>query len=261
MGGRDREKERHQELAAVWGSDVTRGIDGTERRMPRRKGVNRKMKKFGVKADNEELDDEALERQMLENEENGVEITAGGAMNEDNGFDEDTASTVGSEDGEEAKKKRLKRKEERTARRVQAGKLTKSELRKTQEFKLHCFIGQGINNNDIREVFEHYTPKVEIKTTQRGNVLNKTQYAILTFRNKALGLHAVKMLDGTDQRDSIGMKEFKLQMMLSREQNKIARRRLQKSAQATLMAKKAAEDEADRLFLANFLKDHKKKKN
>ena len=244
----------------MWGSDVTRGVDGTERRMPRRKGINKKMKKFGVKADNEELDDEALQQKMRENEENGIEITAGGALNEDNGFDEDTASTVGSENGEEARKKRDKKKDERKARRVEAGKLTKSELRKMHEFKLHCFIGQGTNNNDIREVFEQYLPKVEIKTTQRGNVLNKAQYAVLTFRSKAMGLHAVKMLDGTDQRDTLGMKDFKLQLMLSREQNKIVRRRQQKLAQTKLVARKAAEEEADRQFLASFLKEHRAKK-
>jgi len=91
-------------------------------------------------------------------------------------------------------------------------------------YALHCVVGHGTTVNDVRRVFEDYEPRVEIRTTQKGNLLNKSQYAVLTFRNKALALHAVKCLDGRNQRDLMGVTRLQLALMLSREQNKIIRR-------------------------------------
>jgi hypothetical protein len=105
---------------------------------------------------------------------------------------------------------------------------TPAEIRRKRrqgQFRLHMFVGPQTSKNDVRRVFEQYEPQVEIRTTQKGNILNKTFFAVLTFRNKAMGLHAVKTFDGTDQREHLGVKPLKLALMLSREDQKKVRAR------------------------------------
>ncbi|EPY36769.1 hypothetical protein STCU_00416 [Strigomonas culicis] len=123
-------------------------------------------------------------------------------------------------------------------------------------YRLHCFVEPGTEKNAVRTVFEDYEPKVELRSTQKGNALNKAQYAVLTFSNKAMALHAVKMLDGTNQRDLLGTKCLKLSLMLNRQQSKIARRRENRVRRQA--KKKSAEDEhrEDMEFLQKFIHSH-----
>jgi len=98
------------------------------------------------------------------------------------------------------------------------------------------FVGHGTTRNDVRQVFEQYEPKVDLRVTQKGNVLNKSNYVVMTFRNKALGLHAAMTLEGTDQRDLLGVNPLHLSMMLTREEQRIVKRlakRRSKKAAAT----------------------------
>lgn len=43
-----------------------------------------------------------------------------------------------------------------------------------------------------------------------------------------MALHAVQMLDNTDQRDTLGVRKLKFNLMLDRNQSKIVRQRLKK---------------------------------
>mmetsp|Transcript_40849 Transcript_40849/g.47506 ORF Transcript_40849/g.47506 Transcript_40849/m.47506 type:complete len:227 (-) Transcript_40849:140-820(-) len=139
-------------------------------------------------------------------------------------------------------------------------KATKAAPKKTKkalaQFKLHCFIEAGTTVNDVREVFEDYEPKVELRTSQKGNLLNKVHYAVLTFKNKAMALHAVKTLDGTNQRDLLGVTSLKLAMMLSREQNKIVRKKSRKDLVKKLRDQKQKDHEDEETFVKKFLASH-----
>lgn len=126
-------------------------------------------------------------------------------------------------------------------------------------YRLHCFVAPGTERNAVRTVFEAYEPKVDIRTSQKGNLLNKTTYAVLTFRNKAMALHAVKMLDGTNQHDSLGVKELKLNMMLSRHQSKLVRMRTNRKFKKARETREADETKADLEFVQQFIKQHVKK--
>jgi hypothetical protein len=109
------------------------------------------------------------------------------------------------------KKKILKKKEK-----------SKKDAKKaaTEPYKLHCFIAPGTARNEIRELFEDYEPKVELRVTQKGNLLNKSHYCVLTFPNKAMGLHACLRFQGTNQMDTIGTRTTQLAIMRSRRQSK-----------------------------------------
>eukprot|EP00388_Colpodella_angusta_P032846 GDKK01027955.1.p1 GENE.GDKK01027955.1~~GDKK01027955.1.p1 ORF type:complete len:114 (+),score=14.90 GDKK01027955.1:1-342(+) len=108
----------------------------------------------------------------------------------------------------------------------------------------------------VREVFEDYAPKVEIRTSQAGNALNKVMYCILTFRSKALALHAVKTLDGTNQRDLLGVRSLKLSLMLNREQSKIARRSKNRAALADVEARRERDEDREREFIEKFMRTY-----
>jgi hypothetical protein len=137
-------------------------------------------------------------------------------------------------------------------------KATKKERSaiKKEWYRLHCFVAPGTNVNDVREVFEEYEPKVDIRTTCKGNLLNKVQYAVLTFRNKAMALHAVKTLDGTNQRELLGVHALKLGIMLSREQNKYLRRKAKKALEERRKHVKELELAEDEEFLRNVVAQH-----
>lgn len=137
-----------------------------------------------------------------------------------------------------------------------AKKEKKKKAKKTRstDYRLHCFVEPGTELNAVRTVFEAYEPKVSLRTSQKGSLLNKSQFAVLTFRNKALAMHAVKTLDGTNQRDFLGVTTLKLSLMLSRQQSRIARkklnRRMKRDKEKTLMQEEAE----DLAFIRNFLK-------
>ncbi|KAG5510369.1 hypothetical protein GH5_06566 [Leishmania sp. Ghana 2012 LV757] len=121
------------------------------------------------------------------------------------------------------------------------------------DYRLHCFVEPGTELNAVRTVFEAYEPKVEIRTAQKGNLLNKSQFAVLTFRNKAMALHAVKMLDGTNQRDLLGVTSLKLNLMLTRQQSKIARKKLNRKIRHEKERNQLMEEHDDLEFIRNFL--------
>jgi hypothetical protein len=121
------------------------------------------------------------------------------------------------------------------------------------KYRLHCFVESGTSVNDIREVFEQYEPKVDLRTSQKGNLLNKVHYAMLTFRNKPLALHAVQKLDGTNQRDLLGVTSLKLSMCLTREQNKLARKKARRQTLKEVKANKMKEVEDEETFIKNFM--------
>lgn len=220
MVKRDLNKERESELAAIWGSDVV-----GDKRFPKRKGGARKSSALS----NSMPDDAEVDEHDLLSDQSDAERDNDGS-------------------GDPRKKK--------TAKDAKKEKSKKARL----QYKLHCFVEPGTTVNDVREVFEQYEPSVQLKVAQKGNQLNKTSYAILAFKNKAMALHAVKKLDGTNQRDLLGVTSLKLQMMLTRQQNKIARRQARKSKLRELAAKRMSEMEDDETFIQNFVKEHESKK-
>ncbi|KAG5510067.1 hypothetical protein JKF63_06960 [Porcisia hertigi] len=130
----------------------------------------------------------------------------------------------------------------------------KSAKKKNTNYRLHCFVEPGTELNAVRTVFEAYEPKVEIRTAQKGNLLNKSQFAVLTFRNKAMALHAVKMLDGSNQRDMLGVTSLKLNLMLTRQQSKIARKKLNRKIHQVKQQDQFKEETEDLEFIRNLLK-------
>jgi hypothetical protein len=185
--------EKEAELSAIWGSERMGGRE-SDRRAPARK--RRKGKGVDSDDDNDNDDNESVMSNF------SVDSRRRGEKPDDSGKGKKTKS----------KKEVLK---------------DKKKKQKAQ-YKLHCFIAPGTTKNDVREVFEMYEPKVDLKVTQKGNALNKSHYTVLTFTNKAMALHAVKMLDGTNQRDTIGTNPLKLAMMLSRYQRKMLSRKKSK---------------------------------
>jgi hypothetical protein len=107
-----------------------------------------------------------------------------------------------------------------------------AKRKSTQEYKIHCFVAPGTTRNEIRHLFEDYEPKVDLRVSQKGNLLNKTHYAVLTFANKAMALHAVLRFQGTDQMNTIGSRCVELGIMRSRRQNKDSKRRQKKVPKA-----------------------------
>lgn len=133
----------------------------------------------------------------------------------------------------------------------------KSAKKKSTDYRLHCFVEPGTELNAVRTVFEAYEPKAEIRTAQKGNLLNKSQFAVLTFRNKAMALHAVKTLDGTNQRDLLGVTSLKLNLMLTRQQSKIARKKLNRKIRQQKQQSQIMEEQEDLEFIRNFLRQQK----
>ncbi|ORC88616.1 uncharacterized protein TM35_000162540 [Trypanosoma theileri] len=136
---------------------------------------------------------------------------------------------------------------------AQKSKKAKKNKKTNTTYRLHCFIEPGTEKNAVRTVFEAYEPKVELRTSQKGNLLNKTHYAVLTFRNKAMALHAVKVLDGTNQYDLLGVKELKLRLMLSRKEHNAARQKMRKRLREERGRQLMEESNEDAEFIKNFL--------
>lgn len=130
----------------------------------------------------------------------------------------------------------------------------KKRKKEASEYRLHCFVEPGTEKNDVRTVFEAYNPKVEIRTSQKGNLLNKTYFAVVTFANKAMGLHAVQSLDGTNQQDLLGTPKLKLSLMLSREQSKIVRKKMNQKLKRSREDRLSNEMREDAEFIKQFLK-------
>lgn len=147
---------------------------------------------------------------------------------------------------------------ERKQRKTEKNSGKKKSKKENCEYRLHCFVEPGTEKNDLRTVFEAYNPKVEIRSSQKGNVLNKTYYAVLTFANKAMALHAVQTLDGTNQRDLLGTPKLKLGLMLSREQSRIVRKKMHQKLKHSREDRIANEVTEDAEFIKRFLQSHLK---
>jgi hypothetical protein len=190
-GGSKLQNEKEAELSAIWGSERMGGRN-SDRRAPQRKRRRGK----GEGSDDDDNDDN---ESVISN----LSIDSAGQAK--------ASASKAADKAAAAKKKKDETKTKRLAAKAQV--------------KLHCFVDPGTSKNDVREVFEQYEPKVALKVTQKGNLLNKSHYCVLTFTNKAMALHAVKTLDGSNQRDTIGVNPLKLSMMLSRAQSKLLSRR------------------------------------
>lgn len=188
----DLEQERHSELAAVWGSEV---IGTSDRRAPKR----RRRKEGTLKASDE--------ADQLYGSEDDISVSDGEGPGMTKGSLHVSARSTQKKAGLAAAAKK-----EREAK--------EKKRKTTREYRLHCVVAGGTTRNDVREVFEQYDPKVDLRVANKGNLLNKSHYCVLTFANKALALHAVTMLDGTNQRDTVGERCLKLSLMLSRRQSK-----------------------------------------
>ncbi|KAG5484701.1 hypothetical protein LSCM1_06518 [Leishmania martiniquensis] len=177
----------------------------------------------------------------------GATLKELGAAKDSDSVGPDVLSDVGSDAGSISSKRgdKAKRETARTRKKGAAG------------YRLHCFVEPGTELNAVRTVFEAYEPKVEIRTAQKGNLLNKSQFAVLTFRNKAMALHAVKVLDGTNQRDLLGVTSLKLSLMLTRQQSKIARKKLNRKIRQEKQRNQLMEEQEDLEFIRNFLKQQR----
>ncbi|CAG9570130.1 conserved hypothetical protein [Leishmania major strain Friedlin] len=209
MGKRDLQKEKQQELAAIWGSEVQ-----GDARFPKRRRAAQKQG-LGAVENNDDVDTDVLSDIVSD------------------------AGSITSKHSDTAKKE-----------------TRKTAKKKSTNYRLHCFVEPGTELNAVRTVFEAYEPKVEIRTAQKGNLLNKSQFAVLTFRNKAMALHAVKKLDGTNQRDLLGVSSLKLNLMLTRQQSKIARKTFNRKIRQEKERNQLMEEQADLAFIRNFLKQH-----
>lgn len=216
---RDLEKEKQMELAAIWGSEVS---GGGEKRYPKRRR--------GGKESNVLADDDTMNT-------SGAEVGDGEVSESFS----DVEDGWGREHGESSKRET---------------RLKKKRKREKPEYRLHCFVSPGTEKNDVRTVFEAYNPKVEIRTSQKGNLLNKTAFAVLTFPNKAMALHAVQSLDGTNQRNLLGVPKLKLSLMLSREQSRIVRKKLNQQRKKTLEERWMQEVQEDTDFINKFLQEN-----
>lgn len=167
------------------------------------------------------------------------------AVEDDNDVDPDVLSDIGSDAGSIDSKHSDKAKKEPRK---------KSKKTKSTEYRLHCFVEPGTELNAVRTVFDAYEPKVVLRTSQKGSLLNKSQFAVLTFRNKPMALHAVKTLDGTNQRDLLGVTSLKLNMMLTRQQSKIARKKFNRKIRQDKQRNMMQEEQEDLNFIRNFIK-------
>lgn len=179
------EEERQSELAAVWGTEAVNG-----HRVPRRRG-----RKEHATVNEDDLYGSA------------DDVSVAGDVGEGDCATPHVASAAA------AKK----------AKKATVNAAVKRKKKESPEYRLHCIVVSGTTRNDVREVFEQYEPKVELCIGQKGNLLNKTHYCILTFPNKAMAMHAVLKLDGTNQRNTIGVHCMKLALMLTRKQGKKVR--------------------------------------
>lgn len=187
--------EQEQELAAIWGKDVDLK---TGARAPFRRGKNKSINR------NEEDEDVVVD--------SDDEMKAGH-------IDDNGAQPGGSQSNRYDKKKNTKKEIGKGAK----GDAKTKQNAKKLECRLHCFITPGTQKNNVREVFETcgIDPiKVELRTSQKGNALNKTNYAVLTFAYKAHAYWAAMKLNGTNQSDLIGVNSMKLGMMVPRDLRK-----------------------------------------
>lgn len=208
------------ELAAIWGSD-----GNGDQRFPKRRRSSKK---------------------RLPMTEEGADMGAADVNADDilsDMSDDENIRRAGDDHGDEKHEKREKKKHKK----------------ENLEYRLHCFVEPGTEKNDVRTVFEAYNPKVELRTSQKGSLLNKTQFAVLTFPNKAMALHAVQMLDGSNQRDLLGTPKLKLSLMLSREQSRIVRKKMNKQAKKSQEQRLMEEVREDTEFIKKFLKENLKR--
>jgi hypothetical protein len=211
------ESERETEQAAIWGSDVVAGT-----RIPRsRAGAKQNKARHAshmrtLKAEAEIAegkidssdDDGAMDGATLDATERAAKKATKRASDDEVSDAESDMSFV-SDKGDGAKKAK------------DAKKKKKSKESGVQPYKIHCFVAPGTTKNDVRELFDNYEdPSVELKVSQKGNALNKTHYALVTFKNKPMALHAVLTLEGSNQRDTVGVNPLRLSVMLSRDQRK-----------------------------------------
>ncbi|KAG8340400.1 hypothetical protein ERJ75_001196400 [Trypanosoma vivax] len=164
---------------------------------------------------------------------------------------DDVPSDLGSDVGSD---------ERALARSVEKKKKAKKDRRESTSYRLHCFVGPGTERNGVRTVFEAYEPKIELRTSQQGNLLNKTHFAVLTFRNKAMALHAVKVLDGTNQYDLMGVKRLKLSLMLSRKEHMKARQKMRKRLREKMKEQAIKEAEEEAAFIKKFVETYRRSK-
>ena len=178
--------ETEAEQSAIWGGDK----NNKGQRMPFRRGRKKRLEGGGGE------DDEAV-FSGSDDEGNPIAVTANG----------------------EPKKKNAKTHDARKDAKPKSDK-------KQRETRLHCFIGPGVHKNKVREAFERYEPGVDMRSAQKGNALNRTTYAVLTFPNKALAYHCVLTMDGSDQTDLLGVKSLKMGLMIPRDlRKKLERKR------------------------------------
>ncbi|CCW67659.1 unnamed protein product [Phytomonas sp. Hart1] len=135
-------------------------------------------------------------------------------------------------------------------------KAKKAKKDPKKEYRLHCFVEPGTSKNAVRTVFDAYQPKVELRITQKGNLLNKSQYAVLTFRHKSMALHAVQKLDGTNQRDTLGVEKLKLNLMLSRRQGSIIRQKANKQQKRHREERIKGQILDDKQFIERFISQY-----
>ncbi|KPI85539.1 hypothetical protein ABL78_5420 [Leptomonas seymouri] len=166
-------------------------------------------------------------------------------VEDDNNVDPDVLSDIGSDAGSiDSRISDSTKKETRK----------KAKKAKSREYRLHCFVEPGTELNAVRTVFEAYEPKVVLRTSQKGSLLNKSQFAVLTFRNKPMALHAVKTLDGTNQRDLLGVTALKLNLMLTRQQSRIARKKFNRKIRQDKQRSMMLEEQQDLEFIRSFIK-------
>lgn len=202
------EAEKEREMASIWGQ---------KQLSKRQEQEMKKVKLFDTTK--EEKEAKHQKKQELKKS-----LLPDAVLTDDDDDDESVISFVSDTALDPAQKKKKQAKME-----ANAGKKKGKNGEKESKYRLHCFIAPGTAKNDVRSVFEDYgEPDVELRTSQKGNALNKTHFAVMTFKKKTHALFAALHLDGSDQRDSIGMNPMELNIFLSRDQQKLVKKKSKK---------------------------------
>lgn len=230
MPKKSAEFEREQEMSLIWGGGAKskRAQNATaSNRAILAQGAVRIHAHDKAPLHAQPLPDDYEDKARIQKQKQISELISGvGADAADNDDDDDLESVI-SFISDTADEKKVAA---NTAARTKAKKDKKA---KDPRHRLHCFVEPGTTKNDVRTVFEGYgDPEVELRTSQKGNALNKTHFAVLTFKNKPHALWAALNLDGSNQRDSIGTNPMILNMFLSREEQKSVKRRAAKKAKS-----------------------------
>lgn len=200
------ELEREKELASIWG----------EKQLAKRN--EQETKKIKLHEKTGKLSEAAVKKIENDISDDGDLSDASSVIS----FVSDTALDP------EQRKKRAEKIAAQAGKKK--GKDGATKKRRDAKYRLHCFIAPGTNRNDVRAVFEDYgEPDVELRTSQKGNALNKTHFAVLTFKKKTHALFAARHLDGSNQRDTIGMNPMELSIFLSREQQRLVKKKAKKA--------------------------------